>query len=95
MLMQCYARLKIVEGIIQMPDNFLYVVHFTGDSDDTFEWYFVFPTKKQAMKQAEETARDSGKEVRYLSYHDPRSVLDMDPTAFIVVEQTEYLYHGA
>ena len=87
----------------------IYVVHFPGDNPNEFGWFSGWPTRKQAMDDATYRAGIASQEravftsgepaigVKYIKHSNRLrdSPFDFSPKCWIVVQQTNTLYHGA
>ena len=69
-----------------------YVVWLRDDNDD-LNWFTVYGKRRHAMEDAKANA--NGKVVVYLKLGSGKSYLDYNTEECVVVEQREYLYHGA
>lgn len=75
----------------------IYILWTTGDGWP-MNWYYIFPTKKAAMKEAENvmsySANDYPKGIRYFRNGEPGS-RDAAHDGTLVIEQATFFYNGA
>lgn len=81
-----------------------YVVRFPADRLDNLDWYYVVPTKKEALGIAEnllntmipDMTRDHKQwKIKYIPKGSKKFYAHYIDTQTIVVEQLDRLYHGA
>lgn len=73
--------------------SYFYVVRFPGDDPEALDWYEVHTTKKAAMRAAKLYADELD---RIVVYYEKCSYDPFHGNArVIVVDQTNFLYHGA
>lgn len=77
--------------------KFFYMVWMPGDCDKELSWYYIYPTRGEAMAAARESyaVTDEGWKVVYSSDKAGKNDMDFWGQKTVAVIQTDYHYHGA
>lgn len=79
--------------VVRRAPPMLYVVWFEGDNPGQYEWFTIYPAKRQAMQYAKSFGTQ--KNVVYIKHDSAKCLADFDAATTVVVKQQPLYHHGA